>query len=72
MCLECIDAEAPMLMTESEAAKWFGVQIAEVRTFTPAGDYTPRGSEPIQLYSRPMVSRDHLPAGWRTVFEWCS
>ncbi|MCV7150682.1 hypothetical protein [Mycolicibacterium pyrenivorans] len=70
MCLQCVDENTPTLMTESEISKWLGVTIAEVRTWPTAGDYTPHGKATLPLYSRPTVSSDYLPAGWRSVFDW--
>jgi hypothetical protein len=70
MCLQCVDEHTPLLMTETEMAKWLGVTIAEVRKLDPAGDYsTPKGAV-IPLYGRPIISSDYLPSGWRCVFDW--
>ena len=70
MCLQCVDENTPLLMTETEIAKWLGVTIAEVRTWPTAGDYAPPGKAAIPLYSRMAVTEGYLPPGWRAVFGW--
>lgn len=69
MCLQCVDENTPVLMTETEIAKWLGVPIAEVRTWPTAGDYAPPGKAAIPLYSRMAVTEGYLPPGWRSVFD---
>ncbi len=52
MCLQCIDEHTPVLMTENEAARWWGITIAAVRELAPDGHYSPPRGKPVALYAR--------------------
>ncbi len=70
MCLSCVDEHAPQLMTEAELAKWLGTTVDLVRELTPVGSYCAANGRVLSLYAREGVNSDHLPAGWRIIFDW--
>lgn len=66
MCLPCVDENTPSLMTEGELSRWLAIPITAVRGLPVDGTYNPPKGAPVALYSRPAVSTEFLPTGWRT------